>query len=108
MLRLTAIVTMRPDQVPEAVRRGQELLAQDPDVIAGEVGRCIPVRAGMPTASYVLTATFADRAAFDRYAASDEHRELLAWALPRMLEEQVVLHEVATSKDASGQPGEHA
>jgi hypothetical protein len=95
------------DQVPEAIRRVQPL-AHDPDMITGEVGRCMLIRAGMPSASYVLTATFADRAAFDRHAASDEHRELLAWALPRMLEEQIVVHEVATAKDVSGRPGEQA
>ena len=94
-LRLVALVTVPPELVDEAVQRGRELLAGEPTVLAGEVGRCVEVRpGGAPSASYVLTALFADRAGFDDYVGGARHRAVLDWIRPHLVAEEVALVEV--------------
>jgi len=88
-----------PERVPEALDRAREMLRADPNVIHGEIGRCIDPVTGVPLESrYVVTTVFDDPAALARYAAGAPHQEVLQWSLPLTLDEIVSIHEVETIK----------
>ena len=92
-------MSLVPEHVPEALDRAREMLRADPDVLHGEIGRCIdPVTGDTLEGRYVVTTVFDDPAALARYAAGAPHQEVLQWSLPLTLDEIVSIHEVETIK----------
>lgn len=88
-----------PEHVPEALDRAREMLRADPNVIHGEIGRCVdPVTGDTMEGRYVVTTVFDDPAALARYAAGAPHQEVLQWSLPFTVDEIVSFHEVETIK----------
>lgn len=52
------------------------------NVLTFEVGPCEPTSSGATSATYAYTATFRDRAAYDRYATGSPHDELAVEVAP--------------------------
>lgn len=99
MIRVHATVTLVPEHVPEALDRARQMLRADPNVVHGEIGRCVDPKTGCPIEGrYVVTTVFDDRDALVRYAAGDPHQEVLQWSLPLTIDEVVSMHEVETVK----------
>jgi hypothetical protein len=79
-LRFVAMVAVADEVAAEAVERARNMLSKSPEPIDFEVGLTTDlVGGGRPMATYVLTATFADRDAFVRYTQGPEHREVQLW-----------------------------
>lgn len=98
MMRLVAFVTLKDGvDVVEPARRARAMLAEDPNVLDAEVGMGESAGGGRPpAASYVLTAVFADRAGFERYAAGEPHGAFFAWIDPYMEHCRPVIYELDT------------
>jgi hypothetical protein len=82
MHRLVALVTLKPDvDVLEHMRLLRQMATSEPNVLTAEVGLCQPPASGVsPVSTYVYTATFADRLAFEGYAtgtARDDRHDRL-------------------------------
>lgn len=83
MLRLIACVTLRPGvdvERPMALLRA--MAEAEPNVSTFEVGRCEPTGPDAECATYAYTATFDDRAAYERYATGLAHDEVAAKIAP--------------------------
>ena len=78
MIRLVALVTLTPSaDAREHVRLLREMAASEENVLTAEVGICEPPMPDVEApASYVYTATFADRASLERYATGRAHHDL--------------------------------
>jgi hypothetical protein len=100
MLRLVAMVLLEPgSDVEGAARRARAMLAEDPNVLEGEVGICEPaLQDGSLAASYLLNAMFEDRAAFERYAVGEPHAALAAWIGPNIKQCYPVVYDVEQAK----------
>jgi hypothetical protein len=102
MLRLIAMVTVPPELVDEAIRRARAMLADEPNVLDAEVGACGELRAGLPpAASFVVTATFTDRDAFDRYSTGAPHGALFDWIGPHMQQESAAVYNIDRAKTSA-------
>jgi hypothetical protein len=80
MIRLVALVTLRPSaDAREHVRLLYEMATGEENVLTAEVGICErPMPDVEPPATYMYTATFADRASLERYATGRAHDDLAA------------------------------
>ena len=87
MYRLVALVTLTSDaDVREHVRMLREMAGSEENVLTAEVGVCLPPMPGVdPPATYLYTATFADRESFERYTTGRDHD-----ALSAKMEDEVV------------------
>jgi hypothetical protein len=97
VLRLVALVALHLGVDPtEPVERVKAMLASDPNVEQFEVGLCEPAAPGAtPPAAYVIVVTFADHAAFGRYATGEPHGTFARWIAPYQLDCTAVTYQVA-------------
>jgi hypothetical protein len=80
MVRLVALVTLVPSaDAREHVRLLREMATGEENVLTAEVGICErPMPDVEAPATYMYTATFADRASFERYSSGRAHDDLAA------------------------------